>query len=112
MLFNVNSYIPLAVIVLAGMSSVISAPIEGGLTERSEDLSLFLPREFFDVMEKRNLKDKVSGTGKKVNGTPGPRPITGLGLKESKDLVESTPVTIKPGVKLSSSQKNMLKKIG
>ena len=40
----------------------------------------------------------VSGGGKKVNAIKVVRSITGLGLKEAKDMVDSAPSSIKQGV--------------
>src|SRR3982751_944590 len=47
----------------------------------------------------------AAGGGKKINVIKEIRTITGLGLKEAKDLVEGAPKTVKEGVSKDEAQK-------
>src|SRR4051812_39888263 len=52
------------------------------------------------VAEEQTEFDVVlrEGGGKKIQGIKGVRELTGLGLKEAKDLVDGAPQTVKSGV--------------
>ena len=56
----------------------------------------------------------VSAGDKKINVIKEVRAITGLGLKEAKDLVESTPKTLKEGVSKEDAEdtKKQLEAVG
>lgn len=56
----------------------------------------------------------VSGGEKKVNAIKVVRAITGLGLKEAKDMVDSAPSSIKQGVSKAEAEdlKNQLEEAG
>jgi large subunit ribosomal protein L7/L12 len=56
----------------------------------------------------------VSGGEKKVNAIKEVRAITGLGLKEAKDMVDSAPSSIKQGVSKAEAEdlKNQLEEAG
>lgn len=56
----------------------------------------------------------ASAGGQKINVIKAVKEITGLGLKESKELVEATPKSIKQGVKKEEAEeiKNKLSEIG
>ena len=75
--FGVKAAAPVAVAAPAGGAAAASAPAE----EKTE----------FTVV----LKD---GGAKKINVIKVVRAITGLGLKEAKDLVEGAPKTVKEGI--------------
>lgn len=73
----------------AAAAAVVAGPAEGGAAaaEQTE----------FDVV--------LTGFGeKKVAVIKAVRGITGLGLKEAKDAVESTPTTVKEGVEKSEAE--------
>ncbi len=58
------------------------------------------------VEEKTEFTVVLKATGeKKVEVIKAVRAITGLGLKEAKDLVESAPATVKDGVNKADSDK-------
>jgi len=71
--------------VTAAAAVAVAAPAAGGDAAAAEEQS-----EFDVVMS--SFGDKKVAVIKAVRG------ITGLGLKEAKDMVESAPVTIKEGV--------------
>ena len=75
--FGVKAAAPVAVAAPAGGAAAAAAPAE----EKTE----------FTVV----LKD---GGAKKINVIKVVRAITGLGLKEAKDLVEGAPKTVKEGI--------------
>lgn len=75
--FGVKAAAPVAVAAPAGGAATAAAPAE----EKTE----------FTVV----LKD---GGAKKINVIKVVRAITGLGLKEAKDLVEGAPKTVKEGI--------------
>ena len=79
--FGVSAAAPVAVAAMPGASA---APVE----EQTE----------FTLI----LKD---GGEKKINVIKEVRTITGLGLKEAKDLVEGAPKTVKEGLNKADSQK-------
>ncbi len=87
--FNVTAAAPMAMAV-AGPAAAAAAPVE----EKTE----------FTVMLKEYAADKKVGVIKVV------RELTGLGLKEAKDLVEAVPSTVKDGVSKADSE-GMKKKL-
>jgi len=68
----------------AAAVAVASGPAAGGAAESAEE------QTEFDVM-------LVSAGDKKINVIKEVRGITGLGLKEAKDLVEAAPKAVKEG---------------
>ena len=86
--FGVTAAAPVAV--AAGPAAAAAAPAE----EKTE----------FTVVLKEYPADKKVGVIKVV------RELTGLGLKEAKDLVEGVPGTVKEGVNKADSE-NMKKKL-
>lgn len=76
--FNVTAAAPVAVAVGGGAAAAAAAPVE----EQTE----------FTVTLKEYPADKKVTVIKVI------REITGLGLKEAKDLVEGVPATVKEGV--------------
>ncbi|WP_417471390.1 50S ribosomal protein L7/L12 [Maricaulis sp.] len=68
----------------AAAVAVASGPAAGGAAEAAEE------QTEFDVM-------LVSAGDKKINVIKEVRGITGLGLKEAKDLVEAAPKAVKEG---------------
>ena len=76
--FNVTAAAPVAVAVGGGAAAAAAAPVE----EQTE----------FTVTLKEYPADK------KVTVIKGIREITGLGLKEAKDLVEGVPALVKEGI--------------
>ena len=82
--FGVSAAAPVAVAAAGGGAAAAAAPAE----EKTE----------FTVVL------KASGE-KKVEVIKAVRTITGLGLKEAKDLVESAPATVKEGVNKDDSAK-------
>ena len=57
------------------------------------------------VEEKDDFDVVITGAGeKKVNAIKVVRAITGLGLKEAKDLVDSAPATVKEGVNKAEAE--------
>jgi large subunit ribosomal protein L7/L12 len=83
--FGVSAAAPVAV-------AAVAAPGAGGGAAAAEEKT-----EFTVVL-------KASGE-KKVEVIKAVRAITGLGLKEAKDLVESAPATVKDGVSKDDSAK-------
>jgi large subunit ribosomal protein L7/L12 len=83
--FGVSAAAPVAV-------AAVAAPGAGGAAAAAEEKT-----EFTVVL-------KASGE-KKVEVIKAVRAITGLGLKEAKDLVESAPATVKDGVSKDDSAK-------
>jgi large subunit ribosomal protein L7/L12 len=73
----------------AAFAAPVAAPVEGGAEEEEKDA--------FDIV----LKD--SGE-QKIQVIKAVREITGLGLKEAKDMVDKAPGTIKEGVKKEEAQ--------
>ena len=73
----------------AAFAAPAAAPVEGGTEEEEKDA--------FDIV----LKD--SGE-QKIQVIKAVREITGLGLKEAKDMVDKAPGTIKEGVKKEEAQ--------
>jgi len=71
--------------VSAAAAVAVAAPAAGGDTAAAEE------QTEFDVI-------LTSAGDKKVNAIKAVRAITGLGLKEAKELVESAPAAIKEGV--------------
>ncbi|MFT3791409.1 MAG: 50S ribosomal protein L7/L12 [Rudaea sp.] len=82
--FGVSAAAPVAVAAVGGGAAAAAAPVE----EKTE----------FTVVL------KAAGE-KKVEVIKAVRTITGLGLKEAKDLVESAPATVKEGVNKDDSAK-------
>jgi len=91
--FGVSAAAPMAMPMMAGGGAGGAAPAE----EKSE----------FTVI----LKD---GGAQKINVIKEIRTITGLGLKEAKDLVEGAPKTVKEGVNKeeAAKMKDVLEKAG
>jgi large subunit ribosomal protein L7/L12 len=88
--FGVTAAAPVAMAAVAGPAAAAAAPAE----EKTE----------FTVILKEYPADKKVGVIKVV------RELTGLGLKEAKDLVEAVPGTLKEGVNKADSE-NMKKKL-
>jgi large subunit ribosomal protein L7/L12 len=88
--FGVTAAAPVAVAAVAAGGGAAAAPAE----EKTE----------FTVILKEYPADKKVGVIKVV------RELTGLGLKEAKDLVEAVPGTLKEGVNKADSD-NMKKKL-
>jgi large subunit ribosomal protein L7/L12 len=88
--FNVTAAAPVAVAAVAGPAAVAAAPAE----EQTE----------FTVVLKEYPADKKVSVIKVV------RELTGLGLKEAKDLVEAVPGTVKEAVSKADSD-SMKKKL-
>ena len=88
--FGVTAAAPVAMAAVAGPAAAAAAPAE----EKTE----------FTVILKEYPADKKVGVIKVV------RELTGLGLKEAKDLVEAVPGTLKEGVNKADSD-NMKKKL-
>ena len=88
--FNVTAAAPVAVAAVAGPAAAAAAPAE----EKTE----------FTVILKEYPADKKVSVIKVV------RELTGLGLKEAKDLVEAVPGTVKDGVNKADSE-SMKKKL-
>jgi large subunit ribosomal protein L7/L12 len=88
--FNVTAAAPVAVAAVAGPAAAAAAPAE----EKTE----------FTVILKEYPADKKVSVIKVV------RELTGLGLKEAKDLVEAVPGTVKDGVNKADSD-SMKKKL-
>ena len=80
--FNVTAAAPVAMMA-AGAGAAAAAPVE----EQTE----------FTVILKEYAADKKVGVSKVV------RELTGLGLKEAKDLVEGVPGTVKEGANKADS---------
>ncbi len=81
--FNVTAAAPVAVAAVAGPAAAAAAPVE----EKTE----------FTVVLKEYPADKKVSVIKVV------RELTGLGLKEAKDLVEAVPATVKEAVSKADS---------
>ena len=78
--------------VSASAAVAVAAPAAGGATESASE-----EKTEFDVM--------LSSFGeKKVGVIKAVRAITGLGLKEAKDLVEAAPSAVKEGVTKEESE--------
>jgi large subunit ribosomal protein L7/L12 len=88
--FNVTAAAPVAVAAVAGPAAAAAAPVE----EKTE----------FTVVLKEYPADKKVSVIKVV------RELTGLGLKEAKDLVEAVPATVKEAVSKADSD-TMKKKL-
>jgi large subunit ribosomal protein L7/L12 len=88
--WGVTAAAPVAMVAAAGGAAAAAAPAE----EKTE----------FTVILKEYPADKKVGVIKVV------RELTGLGLKEAKDLVEGVPGTVKEGVNKADSD-NMKKKL-
>jgi large subunit ribosomal protein L7/L12 len=88
--FGVTAAAPVAVAAVAAGGAAAAAPAE----EKTE----------FTVILKEYPADKKVGVIKVV------RELTGLGLKEAKDLVEAVPGTVKDGVNKADSE-SMKKKL-
>ena len=88
--FGVTAAAPVAMVAGGGAGAAAAAPVE----EKTE----------FTVILKEYPADKKVGVIKVV------RELTGLGLKEAKDLVEGVPGTVKEGVNKADSD-NMKKKL-
>lgn len=88
--FNVTAAAPVAMAMAAAPGGAAAAPAE----EQTE----------FTVILKEYPADKKVGVIKVV------RELTGLGLKEAKDLVEGVPGTVKEGVTKADAE-NMRKKL-
>ena len=88
--FNVTAAAPVAIAAVAGPAAAAAAPAE----EKTE----------FTVILKEYPADKKVSVIKVV------RELTGLGLKEAKDLVEAVPGTVKDGVNKADSD-SMKKKL-
>ena len=76
----------------AGAVGMVMAPAAGGGAEAAEE------KTEFDLVLEEVPADKKIAVLKIV------RTLTGLGLKEAKDLVESTPKTLKEGVSKSDAE--------
>ncbi len=75
----------------AAAVAVAAAPAAGGEAAAAEE------KTEFDVV--------LTAAGeKKVNAIKAVREVTGLGLKEAKDLVESAPATVKEGVSKAEAE--------
>ncbi len=81
--FNVTAAAPVAMVAGGGGGAAAAAPVE----EKTE----------FTVILKEYPADKKVGVIKVI------RELTGLGLKEAKDLVEGVPGTVKEGVNKADS---------
>ncbi len=81
--FNVTAAAPVAMVAGGGGGAAAAAPVE----EKTE----------FTVILKEYPADKKVGVIKVI------RELTGLGLKEAKDLVEGVPGTVKDGVNKADS---------
>jgi large subunit ribosomal protein L7/L12 len=88
--WGVTAAAPVAMVAAGGGAAAAAAPAE----EKTE----------FTVILKEYPADKKVGVIKVV------RELTGLGLKEAKDLVEGIPGTVKEGVNKADSE-NMKKKL-
>lgn len=77
--------------VTAAAAVAVAAPAAGGVAAAAEE------KTEFDVILS-SFGDKKVGVIKAVRG------ITGLGLKEAKDLVESAPAPIKEGVSKAEAE--------
>jgi large subunit ribosomal protein L7/L12 len=88
--FGVTAAAPVAMVAGGGAAAAAAAPVE----EKTE----------FTVVLKEYPADKKVGVIKVV------RELTGLGLKEAKDLVEGVPGTVKEGVNKADSD-TMKKKL-
>ena len=88
--FGVTAAAPVAMAAGGGAAAAAAAPVE----EKTE----------FTVILKEYPADKKVGVIKVV------RELTGLGLKEAKDLVEGVPGTVKEGVNKADSE-SMKKKL-
>ncbi len=77
------------VVSAAAFALPLTAPVEGGAEEEEKDA--------FDIVLKNSGEQKIQVI-KAV------REITGLGLKEAKDMVDKAPGTIKEGVKKEEAQ--------
>jgi large subunit ribosomal protein L7/L12 len=88
--FGVTAAAPVAIAAAAGAGAAAAAPVE----EKTE----------FTVVLKEYPADKKVTVIKVV------RELTGLGLKEAKDLVEAVPGTVKEGVNKADSE-TMKKKL-
>jgi large subunit ribosomal protein L7/L12 len=82
--WGVSAAAPVAMAAMPGAAAAAAAPVE----EKTE----------FNVI-------LVSGGEKKINVIKEVRAITGLGLKEAKDLVESAPKPVKEGVSKDEAAK-------
>jgi large subunit ribosomal protein L7/L12 len=82
--FNVTAAAPVAMVAAGGGAAAAAAPAE----EKTE----------FTVILKEYPADKKVGVIKVI------RELTGLGLKEAKDLVEGVPGTVKEGVNKADSE--------
>ncbi len=72
--------------------AVAAAPAAGGAEEAAEE------KDEFEIV-------LAAAGDKKINVIKEVRTITGLGLKEAKDLVESAPKSLKAGVKKEDAEK-------
>ena len=81
----------------ASAGVVMAAPGAGGAGEAAEE------KTEFDVILEEVPKDKKIAILKVV------RTITGLGLKEAKDMVESTPKALKEGVPKDDAEETKTK---
>jgi large subunit ribosomal protein L7/L12 len=81
----------------APLSGVAAAPVAGGAGEAAEEKSSF------------NI-ELVSPGGQKIAAIKAVREISGLGLKEAKDLVDAAPKVIKENVKKEEAEE-MKKKL-
>lgn len=77
--------------VSAAAAVAVAAPAAGGDAASAEE------KTEFDVV-------LTSAGDKKVNAIKAVRAITGLGLKEAKDMVESAPATIKEGASKADAE--------
>ena len=84
--FGVSAAAPVGGLVMAAGAG--AAPVAEAVEEKTE----------FDVVLEEVPADKKIAILKEV------RTITGLGLKEAKDLVESTPKSVKEGVKKEEAE--------
>lgn len=83
--------------VSAASFAAAAGPVAGGAVEAGEE------KDAFNVI----LKDAGSS---KIQVIKALREITGLGLKEAKDMTEAVPATVKEGVKKAEAE-DMKKKI-
>src|SRR5258708_1979096 len=77
-----------------GVKAAAAAPAAGGAAEEKTDFTVFL----------------ANAGGNKINVIKVVRELTGLGLKEAKDLVEAAPKAVKDGVAKAQAEE-MKKKL-
>ncbi|MEW6211701.1 MAG: 50S ribosomal protein L7/L12 [Acidobacteriota bacterium] len=88
--------------VSAAAAAVATAPTQGAATSAAPAAE---DKDEFDV-----VLSGMADPGKKINIIKVVREITGLGLKEAKDLVEAAPKPVKEGVNKEEAE-NLKKKL-